>query len=347
MEELLPYFADTPVLLAIFLGGLALFCLFSKLWPYRLSNSFLLLFCLPTLVLTAVSLAVDGAESILRASALVLIVALFLVPVLLVWNGIVILKRESFSLSSSLPLLMGLVIAAGELASVLYIVRDSFDFLSILHRPLLFLIWATVLYAAALLLAFVLYMLLLPILPLKRRFDTVIVHGCALIHGDGISRILAKRLDLALKLYRKSKRKALLIVSGGQGSDETVSEASAMRGYLVEKGVTEEHILMEDRSHSTKENLLFSNQLLIDRGGGGKTALVTSGYHVFRCVWLAHELSFRCTGFGAPVAAYYWPSAVIREFIAIYSRKRYFFTALAGYGLLVIAPILYRMFFAA
>ena len=347
MGDVLRYFGSTPVLLALFLVFLCAFFLFSLLRPYRLSNSFLLLLCLLTLVLTSVSLAVDGTERILGTSALVLSVALFLVPLLLVWNGIVILKRESVSLSSCLPLLMGLVIAAGEIASVLYFVRDSYDVLSVLNRPVLFLIGATVFYAAALLLAFVLYMLLLPILPRKKVFDTVIVHGCALIHGDQISRILSRRLDLALKLYLRSGEKALLVVSGGKGSDETVSEAAAMRGYLLEKGVPNEKILLEDQSHSTRENLRFTDQLLLERGGGGRAALVTSGYHVFRCVWIAHELSFRCTGFGAPVAAYYWPSAVIREFIAVYSRKRYFFAALAGYLLLVIAPILYSIFFKA
>ena len=345
MEKLLYYFSNTSVLFAVFLAALCAFFLFSLLRPWRLGNSFLLLFCLLMLILTVVSLLVDGGEKILRTSALALTVALSLVPILLVWNGVIILKRESFSLSSSLPLLLGLVIAAGEIASVLYMIRDSFAFLSVLHRPILFVIGATVFYAASLLLAFVLYMLLLPALPRKRSFDTVIIHGCALIRGDQISRILGRRLDLALKLFRRSGEKALLVVSGGRGDDETVSEAAAMRGYLLERGVPKEKILLEDQSHSTRENLRFTDQLLLERGGGGRVALVTSGYHVFRCVWIAHELSFRCTGFGAPVAAYYWPSAVIREFIAVYSRKRYFIAALAGYLLLVVAPILYRLLF--
>ena len=345
MEAFLRFIISTDILLAIFLISLFAFLLLSWFRPYHLSNSFLLLFCLLTLVLTAVSFAFDGIEQILRVSALVLIAAFFLVPILLVWNGVVILKRESLSLSSCLPLLLGLVIAGGEIASVLFLVRDSFDFLSVLNRPILFLIGATVFYAATLLLAFVLYMLLLPVLPRRRIYDSVIVHGCALIHGDRVSRILSRRLDLALKLYRRSGEKALIVVSGGKGSDETVSEAAAMRGYLLEKGVGAEHILMEDQSHSTRENLRFTDQLLLERGGGGRVALVTSGYHVFRCVWIAHELSFVCTGFGAPVAAYYWPSAVIREFIAVYSRKRYFLTSLIAYLLLVIAPFLYSLFF--
>ncbi len=333
------YLNDTIVLFGLFALVFLAFLFFTLRRPYRVSNSFLLLLSLLLLVPALVSLAVKEPDRLLMISLLVVLIALFLVPILLVWNGIAILKRESGSFANHLPLLLGIVIAVGEAAAVLFLVRDSFDFLSVLHRPLLFVIGATVFYGASLLLAFVLYVLILPLFSRKRAFDTVIVHGCALIRGDVVSRILANRLDLALKLYHKSGEKALLVVSGGRGHDETVSEAAAMRAYLLEKGVPKERILMEDQSHSTDENLRFSDQLLLERGGGGRIALVTSGYHVFRCLWIANKLAFRCKGFGAPVAAYYWPSAVIREFVAVYSRKRYFLVALGGYLLLVVLPI--------
>lgn len=334
----------SAVLFSIFAGVLFLFLLLAILRPYRLSNSYFLLICLLLLVLSVVSLFVHSADMILWVSALVIVVSLFLVPVLLVWNGIVILKRESGKFANYLPLLLGIVIAAGEIAVVLFLVRDSFGELSFLNRPVLFFIGSSVFYFASLLLAFVLYILVLPALSRVRAFDTVIVHGCALIRGDQVSRILANRLDLGLKLYRKSGEKALMVVSGGKGNDETVSEAAAMRAYLMEKGVPKEQILLEDQSHSTRENLSFSDQLLLERGGGGKIALVTSGYHVFRCLWIAKKLSFKCSGFGAPVAAYYWPSAVIREFVAVYSRKRYLIGTLVGYCLLVILPIVQYYF---
>ena len=347
MSELLTHLGSTEVLLAIFLGTFFLFLLCALVRPYRVSNSFLLLICLLALVLTLASLAVEGTKEIVRIGALAIVVALLLAPLLLIWNGIVILKRESGKFANYLPLLLGVVIAAGEIASMLFLVRDSFDVLAGVRRPILFAVGASVFYVAALLLAFVLYMLLLPLLSRKRSFDAVIIHGCALIRGDQVSRILARRLDLALKLYRRSKGKALLIDSGGQGSDETVSEAAAMRDYLLEKGVSAEQILLEDQSHSTKENLSFSARILAERGAGGRVALVTSDYHVFRCLWIAKELAFRCKGFGAPVAAYYWPSAVIREFVAVYSRKRYFIAAFLGYLLLVVLPTAYMLLHGA
>ena len=330
---------NSLVLFGIFAALLIVFLLLAVLRPFHLSNSYLLLLCLLFLISATVSLFAKSTDMILWVSALVIVISLFLVPVLLVWNGIIILKRESGKFANYLPLLLGIVIAAGEIALVLFLVRDSFGEFSFLNRPILFFVGSSVFYFASLLLAFVLYMLVLPLLSRIRPFDTVIVHGCALIHGDQVSRILARRLELGIKLYQKSGNKSIMIVSGGKGNDETISEASAMRSYLVEKGVPKEQILLEDQSHSTRENLSFSDQLLLERGGGGRIALVTSGYHVFRCVWIAHNLSFKCSGFGAPVAAYYWPSAVIREFIAVYSRKHYFIGTLIGYCLLVILPI--------
>jgi uncharacterized SAM-binding protein YcdF (DUF218 family) len=132
----------------------------------------------------------------------------------------------------------------------------------------------------------------------------------------------------------------MIICSGGQGSNEKISEAEAISRYLRQNGIDEEHILLEDRSVSTKENLLFSYDLIRHRGKGSKIALVSSNYHIFRCVLLAHQLDIPCVGIGARTAFYYWPSAVIREFVAVYSdRKRLFWTLLAY--LFVISPFIF------
>ena len=328
----------TWVLLAAF--GLFTFLLLVMCYrrPWRLGNSLLLLLSLLSAVLTVCSLFGGDYLRIAMRAALAVLALFALVPILLIWNGVLMMKRESRSLANILSFLTGLLILGGEIATAVFVLRGAPAEANGFTALALPFFGATVFYGAALLLSFVLYMALLPILPRKRVFDTVIVHGCALIRGDQVSRILANRLDLALKLYRKSAEKALLVVSGGKGSDETVSEAAAMRGYLMEKGVPKEHILAEDQSHSTGENLRFCDQLLLERGGGGKIALVTSNYHMYRCVWIAHELSFGCTGFGARVAAYYWPSAVIREFAAVYLKKKYFLWALAGYALTVLVP---------
>ena len=70
-----------------------------------------------------------------------------------------------------------------------------------------------------------------------------------------VSKLLANRIDKAIKIYNKSKRKPVIIPSGGQGGDETISEAEAMKQYLLEHGIPEEHIILEDKSKNTMENL--------------------------------------------------------------------------------------------
>ncbi len=331
---------ETPHALLILLATswLALF-VFSILRPQRLFNCLLLLFALFVTLLTISSIIMRSAPGALAVCAVVGAALVLLIPLMLIWNGIVMLKKESRSFHNILSRLLGIFMALAELALILTVFTD------LTRRggwplPIVLQFFAgSVLYGSALLLSFILYVLYMQLLPHFRRFDSIIVHGCALLDGDRVSRILASRLDKALELYRRSKGRALIVVSGGQGDDETVSEAEAMRGYLLEKGVPDGQILPERFSRSTEDNLRFSRQLLDERGGGGRIALVTSNYHVYRCILLARELHMRCTGIGARVAWYYWPSAVIREFAAVLMRRRTFVLTLLGYALCVLLPL--------
>ena len=132
----------------------------------------------------------------------------------------------------------------------------------------------------------------------------------------------------------------MIIPSGGKGPDETISEAAAMKQYLLDKGIPEDKILPEDQSTTTRENLIFSKKIIDSRPGGKRTALVTSNYHVYRCLVLAKSLKIKWLGIGAHVAPYYWPSAVLREFAAVYLNKKNLIITLIGYFFFVIIPVL-------
>jgi uncharacterized SAM-binding protein YcdF (DUF218 family) len=110
---------------------------------------------------------------------------------------------------------------------------------------------------------------------------------------------------------------AVLVPSGGQGSDEPVSEAEAMAGYLRSRGVAEERILVENRSRTTKENLDFSRGLITGTEKGRKTAFSTSSYHVCRGGILAEEMGWNIDGMGSRTKWYFWPNAFLREFIGL------------------------------
>lgn len=112
----------------------------------------------------------------------------------------------------------------------------------------------------------------------KARFDalpedeqlTVMVFGCY-VRGEEPGRTLTTRLDAALSLLKRYPN-ADCIVSGGQGSNEAISEAEAMRRYLVSRGIAEERITLEDRSTNTSENLEYTFAILTGSESDGSAA---------------------------------------------------------------------------
>ena len=116
--------------------------------------------------------------------------------------------------------------------------------------------------------------------------EAVIVLGCGL-HGDKPSLNLADRLDKAVEYHSKNPD-ALIVVSGGQGPQEDITEAEAMYKYLVGKNVPAESIIMEDKATSTNENYRFSKEMLDERLGEDYTVVyITNSFHSYRAGELA------------------------------------------------------------
>ncbi len=123
--------------------------------------------------------------------------------------------------------------------------------------------------------------------------DVIIVLGAG-IKGEKIGTNLQKRLDTALDYHRKNPS-CIIVVSGGQGPYEDITEALAMERYLVSNGVPAENIIKEERSTSTKENFAFSKSILDDRFGenGYTAAYITNGYHIYRAGLFAESAGFK------------------------------------------------------
>ena len=167
--------------------------------------------------------------------------------------------------------------------------------------------------------ALLLYSWLYRRLPKRRDYDYIVVHGAGL-SGTKPTPLLAARLDKAVELWEADHRRAVIIASGGQGADEEVSEAEAMRTYLVEeRGVPADAVIEEDRSTTTMENLRNSKAIMDARSGAGayRAAVVTSDYHVFRTAEYAHKIGLAADGVGSRTARYFWPTAFIREYVAV------------------------------
>ena len=121
--------------------------------------------------------------------------------------------------------------------------------------------------------------------------DAVIVLGAA-VHGNVISRPLKYRLDETIK-YLEKNEKAVVVVSGGQGRQENISEAAAMKIYLENKGISQNRIIMEDKAESTYENFVYSKNILDEKFKNEYTVVfITNEFHIFRAERIARKAGF-------------------------------------------------------
>lgn len=203
------------------------------------------------------------------------------------------------------------------------------------NRLMLLYLWGALLFGYALFLysCVILYATLYYFTPIFYKPDYIIALGSGLI-GDKVPPLLASRVDKAVSLYDKYAAKKgvppILVMSGGQGSDELVAEAVAMRDYIVEKyGIPSEHILVEDQSTNTAQNMRFSKQVIEQHCGGRpyRSVFVTNEFHLFRASIYARKAGLDAEGIGSRTALYYVPNAFTREFIGLLEmNKKYHIT---------------------
>ncbi len=116
--------------------------------------------------------------------------------------------------------------------------------------------------------------------------DAVVVLGAA-VHGKTPSLTLKRRLNKTVE-YHKLNPSAIIVVSGGQGAQEDISEAEAMKNYLVEKGVNYDKIVEEKEATSTYENFTFSKEILDKKLNNDYTVcFITNEYHILRSLLCA------------------------------------------------------------
>lgn len=148
----------------------------------------------------------------------------------------------------------------------------------------------------------------------KAGADFLVILG-AQWKTNGPSYILQLRLDAALK-YLRENPETIVIVSGGQGANEPISEAEGMKGYLVNAGIEEERILMEDASTNTAGNLINSSALLDKEND--RVVLVTNNFHVYRACCIARRQGYaHLEGLAADSHLGMLPNNLLREFFGV------------------------------
>ncbi len=179
-----------------------------------------------------------------------------------------------------------------------------------------------------------------------RGLDYVIVLG-AKVNPDGVSNSLKKRLDRAIE-YAQDNPETIFVLSGGKGRDEPVSEAEAMRDYMVYNGISPDKILLEASSTSTVENIAYSRLVIEeDRANRKKSrqtaqgsivlppgsyvtvpdkpiqiGIVTNNFHIFRAKKIAEKWGIKDpVGISAPSDPFLFVHSCFREALAIFKDR--------------------------
>lgn len=160
--------------------------------------------------------------------------------------------------------------------------------------------------------------------------DFIIILGSKINDDGSLTPLLKGRADKAIDFYKNqyetNKKKITFIPSGGQGSDEVMAEALAIKNYLVKNGIKEKQVVIEDKSTNTFENMKFSKDKIDKVKKEAKICFSTTNYHVFRSGVIANTQGIECEGMGSKSKWYFYTNALIREFIAgiVEERKNHF-----------------------
>ena len=173
-------------------------------------------------------------------------------------------------------------------------------------------------------------------------YQTLIVLGLQLEQDNQVPKILRRRLDKAISIYKKQvntyKVYPQIIVTGGVVGNIDDSEASQMKRYLLYQGIPENQIVIEDLALNTNQNLSLS-QDLIDRKYLDKPILiVTSRFHLLRTAYLAGQLGMEVSFIGAVSSLKLWPYQIVREYLA------YFVLTKEWHVLYILFLIYYSLF---
>ena len=146
----------------------------------------------------------------------------------------------------------------------------------------------------------------------SEKVDAVVILG-AKVRNSGPSLSLISRMDAAI-LAAKHSPNAKLVLSGGRGSDEPMSEAQAMYDYLTLQGIDKQRLVLEDKSSNTIENLTYS---MAKMPQSNRWLIITNDYHAYRACMFADALNINAICHGAPAPSHVALKLRIREYIAI------------------------------
>lgn len=321
---------------AILYQGLGLFCLLTSImFLYFIGSSSL---NPENYDATSLFMFVSSMHSILILYTMPFIV---LFALFMMISNISLIRHEGYRISNLLGFLISFMLGAGAIGCF---VIDNLIQVGIGERVSEIIPATTVVFINSAFLYFECYLIatfynMFKTVHKKPEYDAdyIIILGCQIRKDGTLKPLLRGRVDEAVKFYRDqakaNDKRAVFIPSGGQGSDEIMSEGEAMANYLREQGIPDAYIMPETKSRTTYENMMFSKELIEKDAGSRpvKTVFATTNYHVFRAGVFSLQAGLKATGIGAKTKWYFWPNAMIRELVALLT---------SSYKLQIIAVIL-------
>ena len=259
----------------------------------------------------------------------------FITFILVTISNINLIKKEGKSLRNLLGLFLGIFICLLTLLSnYVYNLLMQSQKINIynlnsagpyIYNFLEAMVYLTVTYLECILIATI----IIAIKSIKKKIqsnkDYMIILGCQIKKDGTLTPLLKGRVDRAIEFRNEqletTGKDLIFVPSGGKGNDEVISEAEAMKKYLLEQGIKEKNILTENKSKNTYENIKFSNKLINNKKVN--IGFSTTNYHVMRAGLIATEQGLKIEGIGSKTKSYFWINAFIREFIGtLYSERK-------------------------
>ena|SRR5215204_956176 len=131
--------------------------------------------------------------------------------------------------------------------------------------------------------------------------DAAVVLGAA-VWSNSVSPVFRERINHAIDLYRRGKVRKI-IFTGGQGNANEPTEAVAARAHALANGIPLQDILVEQKSHTTYENIVYAKQLA-DANNLKKVLLVSDPMHMRRAITMARDIGLDASPSPTPTTRY-------------------------------------------
>ena len=281
---------------------------------------------------------INGLLNMSSMSMFLLPVA-FVTSILVIISNLVLVKREGFNLRNILGVLLGAFLCiTSMLPGWMYKALNNSTIIDIhgqngmgvyIYNLMESIIYITITYIECILIGTIVVGFKAARKIPDFNKDYIIILGCQIRRDGTLTKLLQGRVDRAIDFGKMQKdnngKEIVYVASGGKGNDEIISEAQAMKNYMVEQGIDQKEIIIEDKSKNTYENIKNSIKIINEKKKNAQIAFSTTNYHVFRSGVIANQQGIDVEGMGSKTKWYFYTNALIREFIAnlVQERKKH------------------------